>query len=598
LERGFPVNEVERLERQWRLVVLLLWLVACALFVVTQWAQIRGFSLSDTDDNMRIMQVRAWLAGQGWYDLRQYRLNPPEGADIHWSRLVDLPLAGLKLALTPLLGGAVAEKVAVTVAPMLPMAVAFTAVAVIARRLVAPLAYPLAIAILLCGGSSRSMWMPLRIDHHGWQLAFLLTSVMALTDPKRARGGAILGLATALSVVIGLEMMLYLALAGGIVVLMWLRDAGEARRLATYGGTVAGGTALGYLLFASYANRAPICDALSPVWLSALTLAGAIAVALAMLTPRRWELRLALALAFGAMLAAAFAFAWPNCLGRLEHVSPEEDALWLSNVREARPIYRHGWQTVVAVCALPVAGLVGYLVLFWRSRRDGDKLFLWAAVGAPAFLAALLLLWQSRAGPAAQVLAVPGATGLAWLIVVWTMASGWMAVRVLGTVAGFLIVSGIAEQQVIGWIPQPPRKPAMKAVDRANGLCPTLWAMHPIAMVPKGYVLTHVDLGPRLITVTHHDAVAGPYHRNGQDIVDVMKAFRGTPEFAHAVVERRHVDYVLICPGMSESTVYAANARNGFYMQLMRGKVPAWLQQVPLPKDSPFRMWRVVKPGS
>jgi hypothetical protein len=33
-------------------------------------------------------------------------------------------------------------------------------------------------------------------------------------------------------------------------------------------------------------------------------------------------------------------------------------------------------------------------------------------------------------------------------------------------------------------------------------------------------------------------------------------------------------------------------------MQLMRGKVPAWLQQVPLPKDSPFRMWRVVKPGS
>jgi hypothetical protein len=596
--KGFPVNEIERLERQWRLVVLLLWLSACALFVVTQWTQIRGFALGDTDDNMRIMQVRAWLAGQGWYDLRQYRLNPPWGADIHWSRLVDLPLAGLKLALTPLIGGLAAEKAAVTIAPMLPMALAFTAVTVIARRLISPRAYPLAIAILLCGASARSMWMPLRIDHHGWQLAFLLTAVTALTDPKRARGGAILGLATALSVVIGLEMMLYLALAGGIVVLMWLRDAGEARRLATYGGTLAGGTALGYLLFASYANRAPVCDALSPVWLSGLTLAGAIAVALAVLTPRRWEARLALAVAAGAMLAAAFAWAWPNCLGRLEHVSADEDALWLSNVREARPIYRHGWQTVVAVCTLPVAGLLGYLVLLARSRDDRRTQFLWAAVAAPAFLAALLLLWQSRAGPAAQVLAVPGATGLAWLIVVWTMASGWMAVRVLGTVAGFLIVSGIAEQQAIGWIPQPPRKPVMKAIDRANGLCPTLWAMHPIALVPKGYVLTHVDLGPRLITVTHHDAVAGPYHRNGQDIVDVMKSFRGPPEFAHAVVERRHVDYVLICPGLSESTVYAANARNGFYMQLVHGQVPPWLQRVPLPKDSPFMMWRVVRPGS
>src|SRR3954471_20375402 len=169
--KGLQVNEVERLERQWRLVVLLIWLVACALFVVTQWAQIRGFSLGDTDDNMRIMQVRAWLAGQGWYDLRQYRLNPPYGADIHWSRLVDLPLAGLKLALQPFLGGRDAEKAAVAVAPLLPMLLAFGATALIARRLVAPLAYPLAIAILLCGHSARSMWTPLRIDHNGWQLA-------------------------------------------------------------------------------------------------------------------------------------------------------------------------------------------------------------------------------------------------------------------------------------------------------------------------------------------------------------------------------------------------------------------------------------------
>ena len=40
-------------------------------------------------------------------------------------------------------------------------------------------------------------------------------------------------------------------------------------------------------------------------------------------------------------------------------------------------------------------------------------------------------------------------------------------------------------------------------------------------------VFTFVDLGPRLITVTHHDAVIGPYHRNGEQIADVMNAFRG-----------------------------------------------------------------------
>jgi hypothetical protein len=138
----------------------------------------------------------------------------------------------------------------------------------------------------------------------------------------------------------------------------------------------------------------------------------------------------------------------------------------------------------------------------------------------------------------------------------------------------------------------------MKKVDEANRLCPTLWALRPVALQPKGQVLTFVDLGPRLIAVTHHDAVAGPYHRNGRDIIDTMRAFRGTADEAQATVKRRGIDYVLICPGLSESTIYASQAKNGFYMQLVRGKVPPWLAPVELPRESPYRMWRVVTPGS
>jgi hypothetical protein len=50
---------------------------------------------------------------------------------------------------------------------------------------------------------------------------------------------------------------------------------------------------------------------------------------------------------------------------------------------------------------------------------------------------------------------------------------------------------------------------------------------------------------------------------------------------------------VLICPHLSESTIYLAEAPNGFYAQLSGGKVPDWLESVELPKDSPYRMWRV-----
>jgi hypothetical protein len=46
---------------------------------------------------------------------------------------------------------------------------------------------------------------------------------------------------------------------------------------------------------------------------------------------------------------------------------------------------------------------------------------------------------------------------------------------------------------------------------------------------------------------------------------------------------------------MSESTLYSTDAPKGFYVQLAKGQVPAWLQAVPLPKDSPYKMWRVLK---
>jgi hypothetical protein len=32
----------------------------------------------------------------------------------------------------------------------------------------------------------------------------------------------------------------------------------------------------------------------------------------------------------------------------------------------------------------------------------------------------------------------------------------------------------------------------------------------------------------------------------------------------------------------------------GFYGQLESGKAPKWLEPVQLPKDSPYKMWRVV----
>ena len=591
--KEFDEVAAEFVGRNWKMLVVVFWLLSCAWFIYSQWRAIHGFGLGDTDDNMRMMQVRGLLHGQGWFDLRQYHLNAPFGANIHWSRLVDLPIAGLILLLRPLIGGAAAERWAVGIAPLLPYLLLLFSVALTVRRLIDPRAYVLALGALVFAGSTNGMFMPERIDHHGWQLALLALSVSAIADPKKVRGGLVLGVSTALSMAIGLEMLIYLAIAGAAMVLFWIDDERERDRLRAYAVSLSAGTGLGFLLFASYANRLAVCDALSPVWLSDALLGGALLFGMAWLSPADWKRRLTLAIGAGLIVAAFHAVMWPHCLQRLEGVSPEVERLWLSHVREARPVYRHGAQIATLILALPISGAIGWLMMMWWNRVDREKLRRVVAAALPSFAATGLLFWQTRTGPAAQMLAVTGAAGLIWLLVPIVWNSRFVLVRIFGVALVVVIGAGAAVPLVIDHIPSKPRTKQEIAIDHANSSCNSMWAYHPIALLPKGTVFTFVDMGPRLITVTYHNSIAGPYHRNGQQIADVMNAFRGSADQAHALIGKYHSDYLLICPNSSTTTIFMSEAPQGFYAQLEAGKVPVWLTPVQLPKDSPFKMWRV-----
>ena len=594
------VDKLERLgleivERRWMLLVVIVWAFACAWFMFQRWGDIRYFNLPDTDDNMRMMQVRALLHGQGWYDLRNYRMNPPAGASIHWSRLVDLPIAGLILGLRPWLGGAGAERWAVAIAPLIPYLLLLYALALTARRLIHPLSYPLALLAIFFAGSTNGMFMPERIDHHGWQLALLATSMAGIADPKRLRGGLVLGVTSALSLAIGLEMIIYLALAGAAMVLFWVVDAEESERLRAYALSMSAGIALSFLVFASNDNRSLVCDALSPVYLSDALLGGALIYALAWVSPADWKRRLVLALLAGAIIAAFHALMWPQCLQRPEHISPEAQRLWMSYVKEARPVYRHGWRVASLIAALPVTGAIGCLLLAWMQRRDRELLQRIIAVTVIGLAASLLLLWQTRTGPAAQMMAAIGAAALAWFLFPLFWRSRLPPVRVAGAAIAIILGAGAIVPLVLDFIPEKKGTPYEVSIGRANNLCASLWGMHPIALQPRGLVFTFVDLGPRLITLTHHDAVAGPYHRTYPQIVDIMNAWRGSAQQAHQIiVDKYHSNYVLSCPNSSTTTIFTSETPKGFYSQLDHGETPNWLLPVKLPKDSPFKMWRVV----
>lgn len=604
--RGLGERIGSGLSREWKWIVLVGWALIAAWYLSKYAPAMRYLALGDTDDNLRYVQVRDWLAGQSWWDLTQHRMNPPVGGNVHWSRLVDLPIAGLMLGLRPLVGALRADELALGLAPLIPLLPLMAALAFIARRLEPDgLAWIFAAALPLGAGMALGMFMPMRVDHHGWQLALTAIAVAGLVDSDHRRGGLVAGAASALSVSIGMEMMVYLAGGGAMIALRWVFKPGAARRMIPYALSLSGSTALCYLLFASNANRQPVCDALSPIWTTLLVLAGALMLLLAALPLRSWQQRLAAgALGAGALMAFAW-LVWPQCLTGAYQISAELERSWLVYVREAKPITAQGPRVWIPLVALPFTGLICAMAGAWRHRHDLDRVWAWGTIALMILFAGSLLFWQIRAAPAAQLLAIPPVAWAGWQLLSALWSARWPAriaslgaLVLLGCIASAYALFPLLAPHILN---QAQTKPNPALVSRsakirtAASRCKALPALRLLNQLPPSVILTMVDLGPRLLATTHHSVIAGPYHRNGAAILDIHHAMDGSPARSRSIAEAHGARYVLICPGFPEGTIYSGRSPKGFYAAMLRGDVPAWLDPVQLRTTAtlPFRVYRI-----
>ncbi len=101
------------------LLALLGWLLCSVAMLWLFHGDFATLGFRDPDDAMRLAQIRDWIGGQAFWDVSQYRVNPPIGGPMHWSRIVDMPIAALILLLRPLRGMATAELVACAIVPLL-----------------------------------------------------------------------------------------------------------------------------------------------------------------------------------------------------------------------------------------------------------------------------------------------------------------------------------------------------------------------------------------------------------------------------------------------------------------------------------------------
>ena len=63
----------DQLSRRWKLVVLAAWVAWAAWLLFDRAGAIHGFALGDTDDNLRLAQVRALLSQAGFAAVQSRR---------------------------------------------------------------------------------------------------------------------------------------------------------------------------------------------------------------------------------------------------------------------------------------------------------------------------------------------------------------------------------------------------------------------------------------------------------------------------------------------------------------------------------------------
>ena len=579
-------------ERLWP-AVLLAWSLAAAMLCAALAPTIVALRFPDPDDAMRLLEVRDWLSGQSWWDVAQHRLNGGDFA-MHWSRLVDLPLAAAMLAFDPLVGTPLSTRIAMTLVPMLTLLAVIAAVACLSRRvtdvetarlsmLLAPLSIPLIYQL-----------RPLRIDHHGWQIVMAVTAVALLVGPPTPRRGALAGLSLATLVTISMEGLPIAAAIAAVAALGW---AIEPRRRGFLVGLIASffmAAVACHIVTRGPAMFAESCDAISPAWLAVLGTAAIGVAGTTLLAPAGRIGRLALLGICGIACLATLRLTAPACLeGPFATLDPLVRAIWYQQVGEGLPLWQQsaGWAAITI--ALPLVGLFGSIRALLAG--DGEARGRWLILLGVLIPATLLSCVVNRAGATANALALPGAASLLLAMLVRARAIPGVLPRIAATAGALLVASpGLAAGAALSLLTMtnPAAHPSIRIGGRDRPGCETFDQIRALGRLHPATIFLPLDITPDLIATTGHHAISGGYHRNAAAMHRVLAAFTASPDQAEPLVRATGATYVAGCPALNETELYKSVAPNGLWARLERGERIAWLAPVAMP-GSPVLVWRV-----
>lgn len=539
----------------------------------------------DSDDAMRAVELRDFLAGQPWFDLTAHRVDPPNGLPMHWSRVVDVPLAALDLFFSTFLAPDDAERATRLVFPFALLAALLSLSSWIASILSGAASRLAAIWLVMLSGAMFLQFAPGRIDHHAPQIVTLAAAFGCFLqglDPARAPRLAISAALMALSVSISLENLPFFVVMIAAAPVLFVLDGAAARAQLLWfaAGALVAFPALYVATVPPAAVLASACDAFSFVHLAAILVgAGALAV-LGLFAPRLARLRArlaAVAIAGAAALASVLAIE-PKCLGDpLGGLDPLLRDLWLSHVVEAQPLLSLAATAPSMGVATAAPVLLGLLsALLFAQRAEGVARRRWLLAAATIAIGFAAGLWQMRVFTSVTPIALVPLAAAIVALASRLEVSDMLRAALVAMIAALVSPVGLA-------LALPSKDDPGAGAERA---CLAPEALAPLAELPPARVVASFDLGAHILAHTPHSVFAAPYHRDNHGNRIAADALLAPPEKAENILRAAGAELVVWCPRAGRPSPLVAAAPDGLAAMLARGEAPVWLARETLPGTS------------
>jgi len=579
-------------------VGLAIWAVLSWTTLVSVWQT--GIFI-DTDDAMKLVELRAWLAGQNWFDMTATRMDAPLGVAMHWSRLYDVPLAGLFLFFHMFTDAEHAERLMRIVFPALLFFGQMSVMARIAVKLTRPDAA--AFSILFTALSLSGMFAAGTIDHHGAQsliqslLLWLIIESLDAPGPVYAIGAGIL---TALSLQISIEDLPSIAvMIASFGIIYAIKGAAYAAQLRGFAGSFALAAVLALVATVTPENYGRLAyDAFSLTHVGAACIGGAGFLALSFIGPRLTSMPArfgALALCGGLSAALILVF-FPGFLADpLSKVPELVRHNWLERVMEAKPLptlLREDFWAYLPGTMPMLAGLV--TLVFAVVREQGNRRAGWSIVLGFALIGVLGSMWQVRVVPLVMPILLLGGVWACLQAIEYGAHSRSALIKILP----ILLVLPFSETAWSIILPQPAPKPVVTDTNGSavnaqaeNDACYAASAFTAFRALPKGTVLSTIDPGPHILAFTDHNVISGPFHRDIRGLTLLIETWRSSPEAAEKFVRESGATYVAYCPEANEF-LSVAKDKSSLGAALREGKLPGWLTPVEL-AGTPYKVFAV-----